>query len=67
MSVYVATEGVVYKNEVYKEALRNSEEKSRSVLILVAIRLGISSLNPVYYEGVKVISERELAYEETLL
>ncbi|CAG8664043.1 9210_t:CDS:2, partial [Paraglomus brasilianum] len=53
MSVYVATEGVVYKNEVYKEALRNSEENFRSVLILVAIRLGISSLNPVYYEGVK--------------
>ena len=49
LSVHVVTDGVVYKNEVYK-AMQNNQ----SVLILVAIRLGIDNLNPIYYDALKV-------------
>jgi len=48
LSVHVVTDGVVYKNEVYK-AVKNNQ----SVLILVAIRLGIDNLNPIYYDALK--------------
>ncbi|KAF0463397.1 peptidase C54 [Gigaspora margarita] len=54
LSVYVATDGVVYKNEVYKAGKNNRTGKDfQSVLILVAIRLGINNLNPIYYNALK--------------
>jgi hypothetical protein len=55
MSVHVATDAVVYKKEVYKAAQNNQADKEfQSVLILVAIRLGISNLNPIYHDALKV-------------
>ncbi|CAG8722937.1 13830_t:CDS:2 [Cetraspora pellucida] len=54
LSVYVATDGVVYKNEVYKAGKNNRTGKDfQSVLILVAIRLGINNLNPIYHNALK--------------
>ncbi|CAG8533380.1 7841_t:CDS:10 [Ambispora gerdemannii] len=54
LSVHVATDGVVYKNEVYKAARNNqNHQEFQSVLILVAIRLGINKLNPLYYDALK--------------
>ncbi|CAG8716250.1 16363_t:CDS:2, partial [Racocetra fulgida] len=55
LSVYVATDGVVYKNEVYKAGKNNRAGKDfQSVLILVAIRLGINNLNPIYHNALKI-------------
>ena len=55
LNVYIATDGVVYKNDVYKSAKNNHSNKDfQSILILVSIRLGVSNLNPVYNEALKV-------------
>ncbi|CAG8509522.1 8297_t:CDS:2 [Acaulospora morrowiae] len=49
LSVYVTTDTVVYKNDIYKGEKGNF----KSVLILVAIRLGIDNINPIYYDALK--------------
>ncbi|CAG8511685.1 9226_t:CDS:10 [Ambispora leptoticha] len=54
LSVHVSTDGVVYKNEVYKAARNNqNHQEFQSVLILVAIKLGPNKLNPIYYDALK--------------
>ncbi|RHZ46205.1 hypothetical protein Glove_629g19 [Diversispora epigaea] len=54
LSAYITKDGVVYKNDVYKTAKNNKQNKDfQSILILVAIRLGINNLNPVYYDALK--------------
>lgn len=88
LSVYVATDGVIYKDEVHDaatgkksrrdfgnlESLEDKKEREEAkhlydastpqssvvksdtfkpVLILVALRLGIDSLHPTYYKGLK--------------
>lgn len=73
LAVAVATDGTVYRNEVYEaataavqgsgsdaeaEALKHKEGEWRPVLILVAIRLGIDQLNPIYYPALKVSESR---------
>jgi hypothetical protein len=56
LSVHVVTDGVVYKNEVYKVAKNNKSGRDlfQSVLILVSTRLGTDNLNPKYYDALKV-------------
>lgn len=54
MSVYVSTDGVVYKNDVYRIAHRRNSTRFGHVLVLVATRLGLDSLNPIYHLGVQV-------------
>lgn len=56
LSVHVVTDGVVYKNEVYKVAKNNRSGRDffQSVLILVSTRLGTDNLNPKYYDALKV-------------
>ncbi|CAJ0903997.1 1247_t:CDS:10 [Entrophospora sp. SA101] len=54
LNVYIATDGVVYKNDVYKTAQNNLLNKDfQSILILISIRLGINNLNPIYNEALK--------------
>ncbi|RIA84128.1 hypothetical protein C1645_784824 [Glomus cerebriforme] len=53
LSVHVVTDGVVYKNEVYKAAQNNRSGRFQSVLILVSTRLGTDNLNPKYYDALK--------------
>ncbi|CAB4424370.1 unnamed protein product [Rhizophagus irregularis] len=55
LSVHVVTDGVVYKNEVYKVAKNNRSGRDffQSVLILVSTRLGTDNLNPKYYDALK--------------
>ncbi|CAG8448086.1 873_t:CDS:2 [Funneliformis mosseae] len=54
LSVHIATDGVVYKNEVYNAAQNNRSGKDfQSVLILVATRLGTDKLNSIYYDALK--------------
>ncbi|RUP42759.1 hypothetical protein BC936DRAFT_138119 [Jimgerdemannia flammicorona] len=76
LTVAVATDGVVYRNEVYEAATaavsgsgsgsgsdaepdlhKHKEGEWRPVLILVAIRLGIDQLNPIYYPALKAYFE----------
>ncbi|CAG8754021.1 16637_t:CDS:2, partial [Dentiscutata erythropus] len=54
LSAYITKDGVVYKNDVYKTAKNNKQNKDfQSILILVAIRLGINNLNPIYYDALR--------------
>ncbi|RUS19705.1 hypothetical protein BC937DRAFT_87076 [Endogone sp. FLAS-F59071] len=57
VSVYVSTDGVVYKNDVYRIAHRRNSTRFGHVLVLVATRLGLDSLNPIYHPGRLHLSE----------
>ncbi|KAJ3152707.1 Cysteine protease atg4c [Irineochytrium annulatum] len=57
MALYVATDGVIFNSEVREMCMQRREEDGkpewRSVLILVPVRLGLDSLNPLYYPLIK--------------
>ena len=60
MSLHIASDGVIYKDEVKKLFAATSPDdggfkgKNKAVLILVPLRLGLDNLNPVYYPALKV-------------
>ncbi|KAF9998221.1 Cysteine protease atg4 [Entomortierella chlamydospora] len=51
LSVYVTTDGVIYKDQV--EEVMKKPGGFGQLLILVTIRLGIDKLNPIYNEAIK--------------
>ncbi|KAJ3047955.1 Cysteine protease atg4 [Rhizophlyctis rosea] len=59
MSLHIASDGVIYKDEVKKVFAASSPDdgavkgKNKAVLILMPLRLGLENLNPVYYPGLK--------------
>ncbi|ORY94138.1 hypothetical protein BCR43DRAFT_443653 [Syncephalastrum racemosum] len=58
LGVYVATDGVVYRDDVRDIATgKRPQGVFRSILILVSIRLGIDSLHPTYYPALKACFE----------
>jgi hypothetical protein len=54
LTIHVANDGALYKNRVI-ECLkeRNSSGKIQSVLLLVPLRLGVDTLNCVYFPVLK--------------
>jgi len=70
MSVAVAVDGQLFESEVYAASHPPQQSESgsrrsgfkrqpakwgdRAVLVLVATRLGLEGVNPVYYENLKV-------------
>ncbi|KAI8924968.1 hypothetical protein BC831DRAFT_463067 [Entophlyctis helioformis] len=54
LRVVVANDGVVYKNEV-RQVMSTTREDGRptSLLLLVPLRLGVDSMNPIYHPGLK--------------
>ncbi|KAF9111329.1 Cysteine protease atg4 [Mortierella sp. AM989] len=52
LSVYVTTDGVIYKDEV-EEVMKKKQGGFGQLLILVTIRLGIDKLNPIYNDAIK--------------
>ena len=57
MSVYVTTDGVVYKDQVEEAATQKQSGGFGNLLILVTIRLGIDKLNPIYNDAIKTTFE----------
>lgn len=56
MSIYVATDGIVILNDIRQACVQLDDDGRRrrcSVLVLVPVRLGVDSLNPVYFESIK--------------
>ncbi|KAL2911351.1 Cysteine protease atg4 [Polyrhizophydium stewartii] len=54
MRVHVANDGVVYKNEIRTLLAKTREDgKPTSVLLLIPLRLGVDTMNPVYYPAIK--------------
>ncbi|KAI9495554.1 hypothetical protein BDB00DRAFT_760092 [Zychaea mexicana] len=54
LAVYIATDGVVYRNAVEDAATgKRPRDEFQSILVLVAIRLGIDQLHPTYYPALK--------------
>ena len=62
LRIFLAQDGVIYKDQVkqvFTERDDDVEETSESqkpkgLLILVPLRLGLETLNPVYHESIKV-------------
>eukprot|EP00842_Homolaphlyctis_polyrhiza_P002743 jgi/Hompol1/346/HPOL_002885-RA len=54
LTVHVANDGVVYKNDVYKlfHTLRE-DGREPAVLLLIPLRLGVDSMNPIYHPAIK--------------
>ncbi|KNC97056.1 cysteine protease ATG4 [Spizellomyces punctatus DAOM BR117] len=52
MGIYVATDGVMYLDDINNECTKG-HEGWRGTLILVPIRLGVEGLNPVYFDALK--------------
>lgn len=65
LAVSVASDGVVFDSDVYsasnfgRRKHSNSRWGGTTVLVLVGIRLGIEGVNPIYYEGIKVIIHKK--------
>ncbi|KAF8927870.1 hypothetical protein EDD21DRAFT_390441 [Dissophora ornata] len=57
LSVYVTTDGVVYKDQVEEAAIQKKTGLFGNLLILVTIRLGIDKLNPIYNDAIKTTFE----------
>ncbi|KAF9179441.1 Cysteine protease atg4 [Haplosporangium sp. Z 767] len=57
LSVYVTTDGVVYKDQVEEVATLKNKGSFGHLLILVTIRLGIDKLNPIYNDAIKATFE----------
>ncbi|KAG0265737.1 Cysteine protease atg4 [Actinomortierella ambigua] len=57
LSVYVTTDGVIYKDQVEQTATMKGRSPFGNVLILATIRLGIDKVNPVYHNAVKATFE----------
>ncbi|RKO89062.1 hypothetical protein BDK51DRAFT_24259 [Blyttiomyces helicus] len=58
LALHVASDGMLYKDDVKAacldpDAAAGSPEAWKPVLILVPLRLGVESLNPVYHPGLK--------------
>ncbi|KAI1303405.1 Cysteine protease atg4 [Mortierella claussenii] len=57
LSVYVTTDGVIYKDQVEEAATQKKAGGFGHLLILVTIRLGIDKLNPIYNDAIKTTFE----------
>ncbi|KAF9165745.1 Cysteine protease atg4 [Actinomortierella ambigua] len=57
LSVYVTTDGVIYKDQVEQTATMKGRSPFGNVLILATIRLGIDKVNPVYHNAIKATFE----------
>ncbi|KAG0315448.1 Cysteine protease atg4 [Dissophora globulifera] len=57
LSVYVTTDGVIYKDQVEEAATQKNSGGFGHLLILVTIRLGIDKLNPIYNDAIKATFE----------
>ncbi|KAF9975306.1 Cysteine protease atg4 [Actinomortierella ambigua] len=53
LSVYVTTDGVIYKDQVEQTATMKGKSPFGHVLILATIRLGIDKVNPIYHNAIK--------------
>ncbi|KAG0233331.1 Cysteine protease atg4 [Actinomortierella wolfii] len=53
LSVYVTTDGVIYKDQVEETATMKGKSSFGHLLILATIRLGIDKVNPVYHNAIK--------------
>ncbi|KAI8901748.1 hypothetical protein BC833DRAFT_576517 [Globomyces pollinis-pini] len=53
LNVHVAQDGVLYLEEAREELNRLVDGKKRSLMILVNLRLGLDSLNPIYHPAIK--------------
>ncbi|KAJ8323177.1 Cysteine protease atg4 [Batrachochytrium dendrobatidis] len=54
LKVHVSNDGVVYKNEINTILSATRDDgKTPAVLIMIPLRLGVETMNPVYYPGVK--------------
>ncbi|KAJ3081894.1 Cysteine protease atg4 [Quaeritorhiza haematococci] len=66
LTMYVATDGVVYKDELRTASTQSSKAEGdddanswKPLLILVPLRLGLENLNPVYHPALKVRDREE--------
>ncbi|ORZ27501.1 hypothetical protein BCR41DRAFT_367824 [Lobosporangium transversale] len=57
LSVYVTTDGVIYKDQVEEIATKKKTASFGHLLILVTIRLGIDKLNAIYKDAIKATFE----------
>ncbi|KAL7418855.1 Cysteine protease atg4 [Cryptotrichosporon argae] len=69
VSVATAADSIIYRSDVFaasnlpvddgtappKSVLRTSSWGKKAVLVLVGIRLGLSEVNPIYYETIKAL------------
>jgi cysteine protease ATG4 len=56
LGVVVATDGEIYLNHIRaaSRGLARKDNWETPVLILIGVRLGLSGVNPAYYESIKV-------------
>ncbi|KAK9721144.1 Cysteine protease atg4 [Basidiobolus ranarum] len=52
LGVYVATDGVIYKDQL-RMLTQDSQGSHKPLLVLLPTRLGINTLNPIYFPAIK--------------
>lgn len=51
LAIYVSNDQVLYRDEIFKLCRNRKTNAWKSVIILIPLRLGLDSINDVYYDN----------------